>query len=189
MAFTLRGLDDGLLRLACETTAGQPEASVIVSAWAPTFRVKSTVDWDATWTGTSLLTTDPNPVRDAVTSYVPAGRPPMWKLPEALATAVRVRPVETFFAVTVAPGTAALVSSKTLPSMLPVSDSAAHKAAGRTARPRAKTNARARNRRRDPFIFSLTSISQEAIGLPVRHALCHARGARRDRRKALQTLP
>ena len=35
MAFTLRALDDGLLRLGYETTAVQPEASVIVSAWGP----------------------------------------------------------------------------------------------------------------------------------------------------------
>jgi len=35
IAFTLRALDDGLLRLGFETYSGQPEVSAMVSAWGP----------------------------------------------------------------------------------------------------------------------------------------------------------
>src|SRR6188474_1366459 len=94
----------------------------------------------------------------------------MWNDPEALATVVRVKPVATFFAVTVAPGTAALVSSKMLPSMLPVSDSAAHRAAGRAAR----ASARARNRRRRTVICKYLPRKHITDGVLLRHAACHS---------------
>ncbi len=63
-------------------------------------------------------------------------------MPAALATELRVRPVATLRAVTVAPGTAAWVSSKMRPSMLPVSD-CARALTGSSSRPAAASIATA----------------------------------------------
>jgi hypothetical protein len=102
-------------------TRGDSPETVMVSLRFPTAIVKSALTDDPTCTMSPLRSCVEKPWISAVTSYVPAGSASKWKVPVLPLTAVRVRPVAVFLAVSVTPGIAPFCWSKTRPSIAPVS--------------------------------------------------------------------
>jgi len=109
------------------------------SVSAPIASVKSAVMRPSATSSKPVFSALRKPVSSAATEYVPTGRLATVYAPLSAVTSVRVRPVLTFFTVTVTPGSTPADASRIVPAIWPLLCAAAAEAVAQTARSASRT--------------------------------------------------